>query len=97
MITRDNLIHLGFDELLDIFSGKEIWGLGEMEVQICDNTCKLPIITYNIESQKCKVIRDYCIIVRECKTEHEIKKFVECVTFLFNLMEFKNDKYYNIL
>lgn len=47
---------------------------------------KLPIIYYNTETQTCRVVKDeFCSIQRECKSEEEIKKFVESINFLFHL------------
>ena len=86
MITTQNLTGLGFNEILDVFNGKQVWVLGEEDTEIFGNPCRLPIIYYNIETQTCKVVRgEFCVVQRECKTKEEIIKFVESINFLFHI------------
>lgn len=86
MITTQNLTDLGFNEILDVFTGKQVWVLGEEDTEICGNPCRLPIFYYNIETQTCKVVRgEFFIVQRECKSEEEIIKLVECINFLFHI------------
>ena len=86
MITTQNLTDLGFKEIVDVFSSKQVWVLGEEDTEICGNSCKLPILYYNTETQTCKVVRgEFCVVQRECKTEEEIRKFVEAINFLFHI------------
>jgi hypothetical protein len=85
MITKQNLINLGFKEIFDIFTGKQVLVLGEEDTEICGSVRKMPIIYYNLETQSCKVVRyGFCDIERECKSEEEIIKFVESINFLFH-------------
>jgi hypothetical protein len=93
MITTQNLTELGFSEILDVFTGKQVWVLGEEDTEICGNPCKLPILYYNIETQTCKVVRgEFCVVQRECKSEEEIRKFVESINFLFHISVVINSK-----
>jgi hypothetical protein len=89
MITTQNLTELGFNEILDVFTGKQVWGLGEEDTEICGNPCRLPILYYNIETQTCNVSRG---VQRECKSEEEIRKFVESINFLFHISVVINSK-----
>lgn len=85
-MTTQKLIDLGFREIPGIFSEKCVWVWGEEDTEICGNPIKLPIVYYEIETQTCKVVRgEFCVIVRECKNEEEIMKFVESICFLFNM------------
>jgi hypothetical protein len=93
MITTQNLTDLGFKEILDVFSGRQVWVLGEEDTEICGNPCRLPILYYNIETQTCKVSRgEFCVVQRECKSEEEIRKFVESINFLFHISVVINSK-----
>ena len=93
MITTQNLTDLGFKEILDSFSGKQVWVLDEEDTEICGNPCKLPILYYNIEIQTCKVVMgEFCVVQRECKSEEEIRKFVESINFLFHISVVINSK-----
>ena len=86
MTNVENLTDLGFKEIVDVFSSKQVWVLGEEDTEICGNSCKLPILYYNTETQTCKVVRgEFCVVQRECKTEEEIRKFVEAINFLFHI------------
>jgi len=86
MITTQNLTELGFKEILNVFTGKQVWVLGEEDTEICGTPCRLPILYYNIETQTCKVVRsEFCVVQRECKSEEEIIKFVESINFLFHI------------
>lgn len=93
MITTQNLTELGFSEIFDVFTGKKVWVLGEEDTEICGKPCKLPILYYNIETQTCKVSRgEFCVVQRECKSEEEIRKFVESINFLFRISVVINSK-----
>ena len=93
MITTQNLTDLGFKKILDVFSGKQIWVLGEEDTKICGNPCRLPIVYYNIETQSCKVVRgECCVVQRECKSNEEIRRFVESINFLFHISVVINTK-----
>ena len=85
-ITTEILTDLGFKKIHNIFTGKEIWSLGEQQIELCGNTYNDGIIFYEIETQSCLVVKsEYCIFKRECKSEDDIIKFVDCINFLFNL------------
>jgi len=82
---EDLLIKLGFKITHDVFTGNNMLTLGEEEVDLFGVKTKLPIIYYNIETQICSFNQDeFSIIRRECKTEEDIRKFVECINFLRN-------------
>jgi len=86
MITAQNLKDLGFVEMFDIFTRKDVWTLGVEEVDFGDSVFKVPIIEYVIEKQTCKTIRgEFCTIAKVCKSCNEITKFVESINYLFNL------------
>lgn len=84
MITTQNLRILGFKEVPDIFTKKQVWVLGEKDTEICGNSCRIPILYYNIDTQICTFHNgEFCVVQRECKSEEEIIKFVESINFLF--------------
>jgi len=89
MITTQNLTELGFSEILNVFTGKQVWVLGEEDTERCGTPCRLPILYYNIETQTCKVVRgEFCVVQRECKSEEEIRKFVESFAVIFSIKNF---------
>jgi len=93
MITTQNLTDLGFKDILDVFTGKRVWVLGEEDTEICGNPYRLPILYYNTETQTCMVVRgEFCVVQRECKLEEEIIKFVESINFLFHISVVINSK-----
>lgn len=92
MITKQDLTSLGFKEANDLFSEKKVWILGKEIQEICGNLREVPMLYYNMESQTCKISRgEFCVIHRICKTEEEIREFINCINFLFNISIVSND------
>ena len=85
-MTKKTLFNLGFEEKIDVFTGENIFVLGEQIINVCGKQEKLPIIYYNINDNCCKTIQsEYSIVIRICKTKEEIEKFINAVSFLFEL------------
>lgn len=50
-----DLIRLKFKEILDVYTQKQIWVLGERDTNIFENIFKEPLLFYNIETQTCQM------------------------------------------
>ncbi len=84
-MKEQELEDLGFKKTNDPFTKKQVWVLGKENVDICGEICALPVFYYNIEKQTIKIHRgEFSIIQRKCETIEDVRKFVECINFLFN-------------
>lgn len=87
MLNKFQLRSLGFRLEKSNFIDKLYFVLGEEDIEVCGLILrKQPIIFYDIDTQTARVSRgEFCVISRKCETVECLNKFIESISFLFNL------------
>jgi len=93
MLNQFHLQSLGFT-LEDItFTNKPLYVFGKQDVEHCGTIYhNVPIIYYDIEKQLARASRgEFSNISRICDTIEDLGRFIECISFLFNLSDLKTN------